>query len=69
MKRPSRAPERRVPRAVLQLQQDAVFVELAVAVTLALSIFALVYALSAVDTSFAEVVRSFAGGLAGREFS
>jgi hypothetical protein len=69
MERPSGAPERRLPRAVTKLRRDAIRLDFAVALTLALSIFALIYALSSVDTSFAEVVRSFASGLKGRELS
>jgi hypothetical protein len=59
MERPSFAPERRLPKAVRELQHDAVCVELGVALALVLSIVALIYAMT-VDTSFAEVVRSFA---------
>jgi hypothetical protein len=59
MKRPSRAPERRVPQAVLELQQDAIFVELAVALSLVSSIVALIYAMT-IDASFTDVVRDFA---------
>jgi hypothetical protein len=54
-----RAPERRFPQAVRELQDDAVRVEFAVALALVLSIAALVYAMTVVD-SFAEVVRVFA---------
>ena len=60
MERPSRAPERRFPQAVRELQHDAVFVDFAVALALVLSIVALIYAMTA-DTSFADVVRVFAG--------
>jgi hypothetical protein len=59
MERPSRAPERRLPQAVLELQQNAIFVEFAVALTLMFSIVALIYAMT-VDASFADVVRDFA---------
>lgn len=60
MERPSRAPERRFPRAVRELQYDAVCVDFAVALALVFSIVALIYAMT-VDTSFADVVRGFSG--------
>ena len=60
MERPSRAPERRFPQAVRELQHDAVCVDFAVVLALVLSIVALIYAMT-VDTSFAEVVRVFSG--------
>jgi hypothetical protein len=60
MERPSRAPERRFPQAVRELQHDAVYVEFAVALALVMSIVALIYAMT-VDTAFADVVRDFTG--------
>jgi hypothetical protein len=60
MERPSRAPERRFPQAVRELQYDAVCDVFAVALALVLSIVALIYAMT-VDTSFADVVRDFTG--------
>jgi hypothetical protein len=60
MERPSRAPERRFPQAVRELQHDAVCDEFAVALALVLSIVALIYAMT-VDTAFADVVRDFTG--------
>lgn len=60
MERPSRAPERRFPRAVRELQHDAICVDFAVALALVFSIVALIYAMT-VDTSFADVVRVFPG--------
>jgi hypothetical protein len=60
MERPSRAPERRFPQAVRELRHEAVYVDFAVALALVLSIVALIYAMTA-DTSFADVVRVFAG--------
>jgi hypothetical protein len=50
-----RAPERRLPAAVLELQRESAFVQIIVAAVLVLSIMALVYAMS-VDTALVSEV-------------
>jgi hypothetical protein len=64
MDRSPNSTTRRFPQAVRALRRDEICVEFVVALSLVASTVALIFAMS-VDTSFAEVVRHFAGRMAG----